>query len=164
MHYSSRLYLYALAIALFWAWLIVAGLGLRPLQRVQSMEQSDRSTVLVRQADPVSVTDRAAEGCLPAPRCIGTPLAATVYRLVKHANRYDRRLVRVRGIPIMVKPRRSYCGDYHYFVLKDAEGYHIAVTDYTDRSEALERRGEIVLVGYYRAELHQLDVCRPEKP
>lgn len=165
MRCSGRLYFYALAITLFGTWLISAGLGLRSPQRVQPMEQPDRSTVLVRQSDSSANTGRVAEaGCLDAPRCLGTPVPVTVYQLVEHANRHDRRLVRVHGIPIMVKPRRSRCGDYHYFVLKDREGYHISITDYTDKSEALERRGEIALVGYYRAELHQLDVCRSEKP
>lgn len=109
--------------------------------------------------EPAQVANREMDGCLQAPPC-SRLVKASVLDLIEHANRYDRRTVQVSGIPIMVKLRRTGCGSYHYFVLKDTEGRFISVTDYTDSSDALRRRGRITVVGYYRAELHQIDVCK----
>lgn len=108
-----------------------------------------------------SVSDSAAMdvGCLQAPRCSGSVYRVRVLDLVRDGNRYDRRLVSVSGEPIMVKRRRGACGPYNYFVLKDTEGFFVPVTDYTAADELVEQR-RVVVRGFYRAEMHLIDVCQ----
>lgn len=96
--------------------------------------------------------------CLRALPC--KPVGSvSVSELLHEGNRYDRRPVRVRGEVIMLKLRRGACGDYQYYVLKDSEGHYVSVTDYRHRSEALQSK-RIAVTGFYRAELHNIDVCQ----
>ncbi len=112
------------------------------------------------QNEPVQTAQPA--DCLQAPPCNGA-VHTTILQLVRDGNRYDRRAVRVNGKVQMLKLRKNRCGDYAYFVLKDREGYFVSVTDYTNNREYSERYGELEVTGFYRAELHNLDVCREVK-
>lgn len=97
------------------------------------------------------------DGCLKVQPCAGAE-RVQVLDLVEKANRYDRRAVRVSGRAIMLKLRRGVCGEYQYFVLQDGQGHYVSVTDYRPRSEVLERKS-VTVTGFYRAELHNIDVC-----
>ena len=101
--------------------------------------------------------------------CMGVvPCATAGYRvrvidLIRNANRYDRRVVVVNGEVVMLRDRRSPCGDYLYFVLKDAEGHFVNVTDYTRSTVFLEER-KVTVRGYYRAHMHEIQVCSEVLP
>lgn len=96
--------------------------------------------------------------CLQPQRC-SQPQSVRVLDLIMHANRYDRRVVRVAGQAIMLKLRKGACGEYHYFVLKDDAGRFVSVTDYTSSRLSIEQK-RVSVVGFYRAELHNIDVCQ----
>lgn len=95
-----------------------------------------------------------APGCLKAQPC-SAPVSVDIVSLIEHGNRYDRRPVRVSGKAIMLRLRRGECGSYRYFVLQDKQGYHVSVTDYTDSVSG----NQVTVTGFYRAELHNIDVC-----
>lgn len=59
----------------------------------------------------------------------------------------------------MLKLRKGACGDYQYYVIKDSEGLYVPVTDYRPRSEVLQSK-QVTITGFYRAELHNIDVCQ----
>lgn len=110
-------------------------------------------------ASPPPVQKRVQNPCLQAPLC-SQPVPVTVLQLVTNANRYDRKTVRVKGKVQMLKLRKTACGNYSYFIIKDDEGYFISVTDYTSNRDYVESHNPVEVVGFYRAEMHNIDVCR----
>lgn len=100
--------------------------------------------------------------CLQAPSCSGRAYRVSVLELIQHGNRYDRRLVLVSGQSVMPKRRKSPCGPYNYFVLKDEQGFFVPVTDYRGTDELVEQK-RVQVLGFYRAEMHLIDVCQEVK-
>ena len=104
----------------------------------------------------------APQQCMDAPVCGSTVLPARIIDLVQSGSIYDRRMVEVEGTVIMLKKRASACGRYVYFVLKDREGYHVNVTDYT-RKDPYPANRKAKVRGFYRANIHEIQVCQEVK-
>lgn len=145
--------------------LILASL-LIPKQRattVSNLKQAtDKATSLKQTTDKATrttVTRDNTTSCLQPPLC-GDPTPASVEQLITNGNRYNRKTVQVRGRGIMLKIRKSDCGEYANYVLIDKAGKFVTVIDYTNRSEPIFRRDECVVKGFYRADIHLIDICR----
>jgi hypothetical protein len=97
--------------------------------------------------------------CLQPPPC-GDPTPTSIEQLVVNGNMYNRKTVQVRGKGVMLTVRYSDCGEYANYVLIDKVGRFVTVIDYTNRSEPIFRRDESVVKGFYRADIHVIDVCK----
>ena len=148
-------------IAVHYRTAVVAGISLMlvslliPKQRVTTIPDSGQAT---RQATQTTVTWDSTTSCLQPPRC-GEPTPVSVEDLITDGNRYNRKTVQVRGKGVMLKIRKSDCGEYANYVLIDKAGRFVTVVDYTNRSEPIFRRDECVIKGFYRADIHLIDIC-----
>ena len=135
--------------------LILASL-LIPKQRATTVSNLKQAT---DKATRTTVTLDNTTSCLQPPLC-GDPTPASIEQLITNGNRYNRKTVQVRGRGIMLKIRKSDCGEYANYVLTDKAGRFVTVIDYTNRSEPIFRRDECVVKGFYRADIHLIDICR----
>jgi len=135
--------------------LILASL-LIPKQRATTVSNLKQAT---DKATRTTITRDNTTSCLQPPLC-GDPTPASVEQLITNGNRYNRKTVQVRGRGIMLKIRKSDCGEYANYVLIDKAGKFVTVIDYTNRSEPIFRRDECVVKGFYRADIHLIDICR----
>ena len=104
----------------------------------------------------------APQQCMEAPVCGSIVRHARIIDLIRSGSLYDRRMVEVEGTVIMFKKRASACGQYVYFVLKDREGYYVNVTDYT-RKHLYTANKKAKVRGFYRANIHEIQVCQEVK-
>jgi len=135
--------------------LILASL-LIPKQRATTVPNSKQVT---GKATRTTVARGSATSCLQPPLC-GDPTPTSVEQLITNGNRYNRKTVQVRGKGVMLKIRKSDCGEYANYVLIDKAGRFVTVIDYTNRSEPIFRRDECVIKGFYRADIHLIDICK----
>jgi hypothetical protein len=138
--------------------LILASL-LIPRQRETTVPDSKQPT---GDATKTTVMQDSTTSCLQPPLC-GDPTPASIEQLITNANRYNRKTVQVSGKGVMLKIRKSDCGEYANYVLIDKAGRFVTVIDYTNRSEPIFRRDECVIKGFYRADIHLIDVCKEEQ-
>jgi hypothetical protein len=135
--------------------MILASL-LIPKQRATTVPHSKQAT---GEATRTAVTQDSTTPCLQPPQC-GDPTPVSIEQLITGGNRYNRKTVQVRGKGVMLKIRKSDCGQYANYVLIDKAGRFVTVIDYTNRSEPIFRRDECVVKGFYRADIHLIDICR----
>jgi len=148
-------------IAVHYRTAVVAGISLIlvslliPKQRVTTVPDSGQAT---HQATQTTMTWDSTTPCLQPPRC-GEPTPVSVEELITNGNRYNRKTVQVRGKGVMLKIRKSDCGEYANYVLIDKAGRFVTVIDYTNQSEPIFRRDGCVIKGFYRADIHLIDIC-----
>jgi len=135
--------------------LILASL-LIPKQRATTVPNSEKAN---GKATQTTVTWDGATSCLQPQPC-GDPTPTSIEQLITSGDRYNRKTVQVRGKGVMLKVRYSDCGEYANYVLVDKAGRFVTVIDYTNQSEPIFRKDECVVKGFYRADIHVIDVCK----